>query len=113
MAEPWDSRNRGVTGCCRVRKASLLGEARQYLARRADQQDISTAPAMYQLLYDFHVSRSDWQAAAAAQLALARRLEAEDPERLSALQGIAAALGMRQESELVCVTGWNPDCSIG
>ena len=48
---------------------------------------------MYQLLYDFHVTRSDWQAAAAAQLALARRQNAEDLESLSSLESIAASLG--------------------
>lgn len=74
---------------------SLLGKAQRYLAGRAERQDVGGAPAAYQLLYDFHAGRSDWQAAAAAQLALARRLHAESRDRRAALDGVAAALGAR------------------
>ena len=73
---------------------TLLAVAARYLQQRADQQAIGAAPAAYQLLYDFWAGRSDWQAAAAAQLALARRLAAEAPSADEPTLGlIAVALG--------------------
>jgi hypothetical protein len=80
--------------CGRLQATSLLSVAARYLQQRADQQAVGAAPAAYQLLYDFWAGRSDWQAAAAAQLALARRLAAEAPSSdKSTLALIASALG--------------------
>ena len=72
---------------------SLLAVAARYLQHRAEQQATGAAPAAYQLLYDFWAGRSDWQQAATAQLALARRLAAEAPPDEATLGRIAVALG--------------------
>ena len=77
----------------RQQKVSLLAVAARYLQQRAEQQAIGLAPAAYQLLYDFWAGRSDWQHAAGAQLALARRLAAEGTADEDTLQRIAIALG--------------------
>lgn len=77
----------------RVQKVSLLGVAARYLQHRAEQQTVGAAPAAYRLLYDFWAGRSDWQQAAGAQLALARRLASEAPANEDILGRIAVALG--------------------
>jgi len=76
-----------------MQKVSLLAVAARYLQHRAEQQATGAAPAAYQLLYDFWAGRSDWQQAAGAQLALARRLAAEAPPDEDTLGRIAVALG--------------------
>ena len=76
-----------------MQKVSLLAVAARYLQHRAEQQAIGAAPPAYQLMYDFWAGRSDWQQAAGAQLALARRLAAEAPLDEDTLGRIAVALG--------------------
>ncbi|EIE23821.1 hypothetical protein COCSUDRAFT_83696 [Coccomyxa subellipsoidea C-169] len=68
---------------------SLADEAASFLRRRADNAELGARPQPYQVLYDFCVARSDYRQAAAAQLALARRLRDEEP---SAVEAVHAAL---------------------
>jgi len=57
----------------------LLQEAEAALALRAANLDLDARPQPYLVLYDFHAARGNFQAAAASQLAYARRLAAERP----------------------------------
>ncbi len=57
--------------------APLIQEVVQALQRRAINSDLQTSPQPYHILHDFLVNRSDFQGAAQAMLALARRLRRE------------------------------------
>jgi hypothetical protein len=59
--------------------ASLLAEAVGALRRRADAADLAAEPQPYDALAAFLTARGDHRGAAAARLALARRLAAERP----------------------------------
>ena len=83
---------------------SLLAVAARYLQHRAEQQTTGAMPPAYQLLYDFWAGRSDWQQAAGAQLALARRLAAEAPPDEATLGRIAVALGALSATTLTWIT---------
>ncbi|BDA47676.1 probable nuclear pore complex protein Nup160 at C-terminar half [Coccomyxa sp. Obi] len=73
---------------------SLGDEALKFLRRRADNAELGSRPQPYQVLYDFCVSRGEFREAAAAQLALARRLRDEDPKAVHAVHAaLSAALG--------------------
>ncbi|KAK9796306.1 hypothetical protein WJX73_000064 [Symbiochloris irregularis] len=61
----------------RHKAVSLLATALQTLQRRAASCALHANPQPYQVLYSFCAARGDWRGAAAAQLALARRLQAE------------------------------------
>jgi hypothetical protein len=71
----------------------LLEEAEAALRRRAANLDLAAAPQPYRVLYDFYAARGNWQAAAGAQLALARRLAAERPGERGAAEEAQRALG--------------------
>ncbi|KAG7671196.1 hypothetical protein KSW81_003334 [Nannochloris sp. 'desiccata'] len=76
---------------------SLLDEAVSALKKRAELSELDSRPQPYQVLYDFHVARGNFQAAAAAMVSYARRLAAEAPEDRNAVdaaqKALAAAVG--------------------
>lgn len=85
---------------------SMLDEAILALRRRATNLDIDTKPQPYKVLYDFQVSRGNYQAAAAAMLSYARRLTSEKPrdvaaaiEAQHALAIAVSALSLVEESQ--------------
>ncbi|KAL4420612.1 hypothetical protein ABPG75_010268 [Micractinium tetrahymenae] len=70
----------------------ILQEAVATLERRAAQLDLRADPQPYKVLADFHICRSNYQAAAGAMLAYARRLVAECPEEPAQLAEAQRAL---------------------
>ena len=76
---------------------SLLDEAVSALKRRAALLELTSKPQPYQVLFDFHVARGNYQAAASAMVSYARRLAAEAPEDRNAVdaaqKALAAAVG--------------------
>jgi hypothetical protein len=75
----------------------LASEVAAALARRAHSSDLGARPQPYQVLYAFLARRGDFAGAAAAMLAYARRLRAEESPSPGALaevlRGYGAALG--------------------
>jgi len=76
---------------------SLLDEAVSALKRRAALLELDSRPQPHQVLFDFHVARGHYQAAAAAMVSYARRLAAEAREDRNAVdaaqKALAAAVG--------------------
>ncbi|PRW20989.1 kinase [Chlorella sorokiniana] len=70
----------------------MLEEVIATLQRRAAQLDLRASPQPFKVLADFHIARSDFQAAAGAQLAFARRLVGECPEEPAMLAEAEHAL---------------------
>ena len=65
----------------------------EVLVRRAATSALQLRPQPYQVLSDFLVSRGAYKMAAAAQLALARRLRAEAKENQATLAAVQEAYG--------------------
>jgi nuclear pore complex protein Nup160 len=76
---------------------SLLDEAVSALNKRAALMDVDSTPQSYQVLFDFHVARGNYQVAASSMVSYARRLTAEAPEDRHAVdlaqKALAAAVG--------------------
>ncbi|EFN52609.1 hypothetical protein CHLNCDRAFT_138668 [Chlorella variabilis] len=70
----------------------MLEEVVGSLGRRAAQLDLRASPQPYKVLADFHICRSNYQAAAGAMLAYARRLVQERPDEPALLAEAEHAL---------------------
>lgn len=71
---------------------SLAEATQQLLEQQAASSEVTSSPQLYDILYDFHIMRSNYKAAAAAQYNLAVRLREEGVHLHDALTRIAAAL---------------------
>ena len=71
---------------------SLVEATQQLLEERAATSEVGSSPQPYEVLYDFHCTRSNHKAAAAAQYKLAMRIREEGQHLPHFLDRIAAAL---------------------
>ena len=72
---------------------SLAEATHQLLEQRSANSEVGSSPQPYDILSDFHLMRSNFKAAAAAQYELAMRLRQEGRHLPDALARIANALG--------------------
>lgn len=81
---------------------SLAEATHQLLEQRAANSEVGSNPQPYDILYDFHLMRSNFKAAAAAQYELAMRIRQEGRYLPDALARIAHALGESLCKLLAC-----------
>lgn len=89
---------------CRCEVVSLAEATHQLLEQQAANSDLGCRPQPYDILYDFHIMRSNYKAAAAAQYSLAMRIRAEGMHLHGALDQIAAALRESPQQHVQAVT---------